>query len=295
MTGTTGSTTGKLKRVVFGTRGGASKRQTQPRCRCLPAGRKLFIPVSGRQSTAAGNRTGQGPELGDAGQDPCCHGIAQPSDAAGVGGESGGPSRTGGPAASPFHHVLFLEPGSKRERYDVVDYQFSDHRPSLTSSFSEGVHSGRWERSLKADDLALFIRGAATAQRSHSMCYLGPEVRRSPDVLLRVLGIATAGRPLAEHVQGLREDVTTLTPDAGGDGVVLQSKLKKADLRRPGTAETSSHVPAGAWYASGGSGRWGGGPTVPCGKHLGLGVGKAGRHRGSYQDLPACPCQGCGC
>lgn len=137
-------------------------------------------------------------------------------------------SGAGGAVAPPVHHVLFLEPGSKRERYDVVDYQSSNHVPYLTSSFTDGVHSGRWERALKADDVPSFLRGdAATAQRSHGMCYLGPDVRRSPDVLLRLLGLTMVGRPLAEYVQGLRDDATTLTPDAAGDGVVLQNKFKK--------------------------------------------------------------------
>lgn len=142
----------------------------------------------------------------------------------------------GGPDAFPVHHVLILEPGSKRERYDVVDYQSFDHAPYLTSSFKDGVHSGRWERALKADDVPLFLRGdAAAIQPSHGMCYLGPDVRRSPDLLLRLLGMTMGGKPLAEHVQGLREDGTTLTPDAGGDGVVLQNKFKKLTFDAHGT------------------------------------------------------------
>lgn len=137
-------------------------------------------------------------------------------------------SRTGDAAVWPVHHMLTLEPGSKRERYDVVDYQSSDHTPYLTSSFTDGVHSGRWERSLKADEVPFFLHGdAAAAQRSHGMCYLGPDVRRSPDPVLRVLGMSMVGRPMAEYVQGLREDGTTLTLDTGGDGVVLQNKFKK--------------------------------------------------------------------
>lgn len=162
-------------------------------------------------------------------------------------------SQAGNAAGWPVHHVITLEPGSKRERYDVVDYQSSDRAPYLTSSFTDGVHSGRWERALKADEVPLFLHGdAGAAQRSHGMCYLGPDVRRSSDPLLRLLGITMVGRPLAEYVQGLRDDVTTLTPDAGGDGVVLQNKFKKLTFDAQGLLKQAlmyqqdSGVPAAA-------------------------------------------------
>ncbi|MGV3661194.1 MAG: hypothetical protein ACO1TE_13490 [Prosthecobacter sp.] len=134
----------------------------------------------------------------------------------------------GAPAVSSVHHVLILEPGSKRERYDVIDYQSSNHEPYLISSFTDGIHSGRWERALKAEEVAPWLSGRAPlALRSSGMCYLGPDVRRSPELLLRLLGMSMCGRPLAEHLQGLREDTTNLTPDAAGDGVVVQNKFRK--------------------------------------------------------------------
>ncbi len=124
------------------------------------------------------------------------------------------------------HHVLMVEPGSKRLRYDRVDYGRSGNAPYVCSSFTDGVQAGRWESGLRSEDIPLLLKGDAGVIQRRGMCYIGPNVCYSPDIVLRVMGLTMGGKPMADKVRELGDDAV-ITPDNAGDGLVVVTKLNK--------------------------------------------------------------------
>jgi|GEM_PF-1572410 len=127
------------------------------------------------------------------------------------------------------HHVLMVEPGSKRLRYDRVDYGSSGNAPYVCSSFTDGVQAGRWESGLRPDDIPRLLKGDALVIQRRGMCYIGPNVCYSPDIVLRVMGLTMGGKPMADKVRELGDDAV-ITPDNAGDGLVFSTKFKKLTL-----------------------------------------------------------------
>jgi len=125
-----------------------------------------------------------------------------------------------------IHHVLMIDPGSERLRYDKLDYGPAGNVPYVCSSFTDGVHSGRWESGLKPEDVPLLLKGDSESVERRGMLYAGPGVCYSPDLVLRVMGLTMSGRPLAASVGKLGDDAV-LTPDAAGDGVLVETKFRK--------------------------------------------------------------------
>ncbi|WP_395747525.1 hypothetical protein [Prosthecobacter sp.] len=127
------------------------------------------------------------------------------------------------------HHVLMFDPGSKRLRYDRLDYGPSGSAPFVCSSFTDGVHSGRWESGLKPEDVPRILKGDSALVERRGMFYTGPNVCYSADILFRVMGLTMLGKPLAAWVGDLG-DTTAITPDGAGDGLVLETSSKKIIL-----------------------------------------------------------------
>ncbi|WP_395751108.1 hypothetical protein [Prosthecobacter sp.] len=131
----------------------------------------------------------------------------------------------GKPASQILYHVIWVEPGSRRMRYDRVDYATSDKSPYVVSSFTDGVHSGRWESGVKEEDVPRLLSGDDSIARG-GMCYLGPAVCYSPQIVLRVLGLTMLDKPMAEVVERWGNGATII-PDAAGDGLTLETQTKK--------------------------------------------------------------------
>jgi len=127
------------------------------------------------------------------------------------------------------HHVVMVEPGSKRLRYDRVDYNTSDHTPYVCRSFTDGVHFGRWESVLRPEDVPRLLKGDPGFVQRGGMFYVGPNGCYSADLVLRVMGMTMGGKPMANKVRELGDDAV-ITPDNAGNGLVVATKLKKLTL-----------------------------------------------------------------
>jgi hypothetical protein len=132
-----------------------------------------------------------------------------------------------------MHHVIMVEPGSKRLRYDRVDYGRSGNDPYVCSSFTDGVHSGRWESALRPADVPRLLKGDAGFVQRGGMLYVGPDVCYSADIVFRVMGLTMGGKPFADAIRELG-DSAVLTPDAAGDGLLVVTKFKKLMLNAHG-------------------------------------------------------------
>jgi hypothetical protein len=103
------------------------------------------------------------------------------------------------------HHVLWLDSSLKSYRYDFIDYTTSKKQPYVMASFSDGRHEARCDRALPPALLERILNGQEDSIREGSFCYRGPSPCRTPDIILRVLGLTTVGMPMGEYLQKVQE------------------------------------------------------------------------------------------
>jgi hypothetical protein len=103
------------------------------------------------------------------------------------------------------HHVLWIDPSLTSYRYDFIDFTTSNKSPYVMASFTDGHHQARCDGAVRPASLEKILNGQEDSIRENSFCYRGPSPCRTPDIILRVLGLTTVGMPMGQYLEKVQD------------------------------------------------------------------------------------------